>query len=122
MLLQLPKVSQEQALSSSNKGKKPTSDASSPARPKTTVDSGGSGVFSPAILSAYLGFSPLKEETDIIEAAIGIDWLSDLKAFSNLFGKDLADPMLVRMKDVPVDSTYFLEQTEEDTLEGLASF
>jgi hypothetical protein len=88
MLLQLQKVSQEQALSSSKKGKKGKkgSIASSPAIVEKVKD-GGSGLFSSEILSKYLGFEEMPEDVDIVEASVGKDWLSDLRLSSSLFGQ-----------------------------------
>jgi hypothetical protein len=115
MLLQLQKVAQEQALSSSTKAKPPKN---IPVVKDATE--GGSGLFSASILSTYLGFEELSDKTDVVEACVGTDWLSDLKAFSNLFGPGKADHIPMNLNDVLVDSDYF-EQTEEDSLEGIIS-
>lgn len=110
MLMQLKKVSQEQALLV-----KPTPETAKNAT--KPVSKNTSELFSAPMLSKYLGLRELPKDVDIVEASVGINWLGDLKAFSNVFGKGKADNIPMKLEDVALNADFF-EQTDPDNPGG----
>lgn len=85
----------------------------------TSADVKPNGLFSAANLSKYLGFEALNKDADLVEASVGTDWLSDLDVFSNIFGKNKAAQILMRLEHVPVNPGYF-ELTDPDSVQGIS--